>query len=94
MLFVFYGFVKILLSTINCEIVKKTCKIIEVRHEKVCHQGFRPGPRVIKLFSCSTKLRLKFILSKIVKMLTIVGSVRRPVIDLGPVIDQLVVIGY
>ena len=32
-----------------------------------------PGPEVIKLFSCSTQLRLKFILLINVKMQTIVG---------------------
>ena len=32
-----------------------------------------PGPEVIKLFSCSTQLRLKFILLRNVKMPTIVG---------------------
>ena len=32
-----------------------------------------PGPEVIKLFSCSTQLRLKFILLINVKMPTIVG---------------------
>ena len=32
-----------------------------------------PGPQVIKLFSCSTQLRLKFILLINVKMPTIVG---------------------
>ena len=35
--------------------------------------GFRPGPEVIKLFSCSAQLRLKFILLINVKMPTIVG---------------------
>ena len=34
---------------------------------------WRPGPEVIKLFSCSTQLRLKFILLINVKMPTIVG---------------------
>ena len=33
----------------------------------------RSGPEVIKLFSCSTQLRLKFILLINVKMPTIVG---------------------
>ena len=33
----------------------------------------RPGPEVIKLFSCSAQLRLKFILLINVKMPTIVG---------------------
>ena len=32
-----------------------------------------PGPKVIKLFSCSTQLSKKFILFINVKMLTIVG---------------------
>ena len=32
-----------------------------------------PGPEVIKLFSCSAQLRLKFILLRNVKMPTIVG---------------------
>ena len=32
-----------------------------------------PGPKVIKLFSCSAQLRLKFILLIKVKMPTIVG---------------------
>ena len=36
-------------------------------------ETLRPGPEVIKLFSCSTQLRLKFILLKNVKMPTIVG---------------------
>ena len=31
-------------------------------HEKTKNLGFRPGPEVIKLFSCSAQLRLKFIL--------------------------------
>ena len=34
---------------------------------------FIPGPEVIKLFSCSAQLRLKFILLINVKMPTIVG---------------------
>ena len=33
----------------------------------------RPGPKVIKRFSCSTQLRLKFVLLINVKMPTIVG---------------------
>ena len=33
----------------------------------------RPGPEVIKFFSCSTQLRIKFILLINVKMPTIVG---------------------
>ena len=33
----------------------------------------QPGPEVIKLFSCSTKLRMKFFLLINVKMPTIVG---------------------
>ena len=37
---------------------------------QVCH---KPGPEVIKLFSCSTQLRLKLILLINVKMPTIVG---------------------
>ena len=32
-----------------------------------------PGPEVIKLFSCSTQLKIKFIMLKNVKMPTIVG---------------------
>ena len=35
--------------------------------------GLRPGPEVIKLFSCSTQLSLKFLLLINVKMPTIVG---------------------
>ena len=35
--------------------------------------GIRPGPKIIKLFSCSAHLLLKFILLKNVKMPTIVG---------------------
>ena len=35
--------------------------------------GKTPGPEVIKLFSCSDQLRLKFILLINVKMPTIVG---------------------
>ena len=35
--------------------------------------GFQPGPEVIKLFSCSAQLILKFILLLNVKMPTIVG---------------------
>ena len=34
---------------------------------------YRPGPEVIKLFSCSAQLRLKFILLINVKMPAIVG---------------------
>ena len=36
---------------------------------------FRPGPEVIKLFSCSTQLSMKFFLLINVKMPTIVGIV-------------------
>ena len=36
-------------------------------------QEHKPGPEVIKHFSCSTQLRLKFILLINVKMPTIVG---------------------
>ena len=36
-------------------------------------QGMKPGPEVIKLFSCSTQLSTKFILLINVKMTTIVG---------------------
>ena len=35
--------------------------------------ALNPGPKVIKLFSCSAQLRLKFILIINVKMPTIVG---------------------
>ena len=35
--------------------------------------SMRPGPEVIKLFSCSTQLRMKFFLLINVKMPTIVG---------------------
>ena len=35
--------------------------------------NIRPGPEVIKLFSCSTQRRLKFILLINVKMPTMVG---------------------
>ena len=35
--------------------------------------NLQPGPEVIKLFSCSAQLRLKFILLINVKMPTIVG---------------------
>ena len=41
--------------------------------EKTNNLEFRPGPEVIKLFSCSAQLRLKFILLINVKMPTIVG---------------------
>ena len=34
---------------------------------------YKPGPEIIKLFSCSTQLSMKFILLKSVKMPTIVG---------------------
>ena len=37
------------------------------------HMGLAPGPEVIKLFLCSTQLRLKSILLINVKMPTIVG---------------------
>ena len=38
-----------------------------------CPEHYEEGPEVIKLFSCSTQLRLKFILLINVKMPTIVG---------------------
>ena len=38
-----------------------------------CVKTKRPGPKVIKLFSCSTQLRLNFILLINVKMSTNVG---------------------
>ena len=34
----------------------------------------RPGPEVIKLFSCSTQLSMKFVLLINIKLLTIVDS--------------------
>ena len=37
------------------------------------YRGERPGPEVIKLFSCSTQLSMKLFLLIIVKMPTIVG---------------------
>ena len=40
---------------------------------KTGQHSMTPGPEVIKLFSCSTLLRLKFILLINVKMPTIVG---------------------
>ena len=40
---------------------------------KVSCSRIQPGPEVIKLFSCSAQLRLKFILLINVKMPTIVG---------------------
>ena len=43
------------------------------RHEKTCLWGFQPGPKVIKLFPCSTQLSTKFVLLINVKMPTIVG---------------------
>ena len=39
------------------------------------HNLLRPGPKVIKLFSCSTQLSLKFILLINVKMPTIVVGI-------------------
>ena len=39
----------------------------------IIHVYIAPGPEVIKLFSCSAQLRLKFILLINVKMPTIVG---------------------
>ena len=39
----------------------------------VIKQEWEPGPEVIKLFSCSTQLRMKFFLLINVKMPTIVG---------------------
>ena len=48
-------------------------KPFEPVHEKTNNLGFRPGPEVTKLFSCSAQLRLKFILLINVKMPTIVG---------------------
>ena len=42
--------------------------------EQVCYNFLKiSGPKVIKLFSCSAQVRLKFILLINVKMLTIVG---------------------
>ena len=37
------------------------------------HAGIDPGPEVIKLFSCSTQLSMKFFLPLNVKMTTTVG---------------------
>ena len=37
------------------------------------NENHRPGPEVIKLFSCSTQLSMKFFLLIIVKMPTVVG---------------------
>ena len=37
----------------------------------------KPGPEVIKLFSCSTQLSMKFFLLIIVKMPTVVGILTR-----------------
>ena len=46
---------------------------LKVSLEKPKIKLTNPGPEVIKLFSCSAQLRLKFILLINVKMLTIVG---------------------
>ena len=39
----------------------------------LANPGFRPGPKVIKLLSCSTQLSMKFFLLINVEMPTIVG---------------------
>ena len=46
---------------------------IKPSYEKTYLHGPESGPKVIKLFSCSAQLRLKFILLINVKMPTIVG---------------------
>ena len=48
-------------------------RINKLQCKKTNLRGFLPGPEVIKLFSCSALLRLKFILLINVKMPTIVG---------------------
>ena len=41
-----------------------------------CIRQFLPGPEVIKLFSCSTQLSMKFFLLINIEMPTIVGILR------------------
>ena len=56
--------------------IKRIFSLINVCQPSITlfEQSLRPpGPEVIKLFSCSTQLRLKFILLINVKMPTIVG---------------------
>ena len=45
----------------------------EPHREKAFLQGLRPGPDVLKLFSCSTQLGMQFILLINVKMSTADG---------------------
>ena len=44
-----------------------------VKNCKLKHEILIPGPEVIRLFSCSTQLSMKFFLLTNVKMPTIVG---------------------
>ena len=53
-------------------------KMLPLFYSKPCHHDFLPlsrrsGPEVIKLFSCSIQLGIKFIMLINVKMPTIVG---------------------
>ena len=64
-----------LLLSIQCDSknhMYKYCQVIKYRNDLGLHER-KPGPEVIKLFSCSTQLRMKFILLINVKMPTIVG---------------------
>ena len=54
-----------------CNSGLKNYHVVELIGKKL--SNIRPGPEVIKLFSCSTQLILKFILLINVKMPTIVG---------------------
>ena len=54
-------------------VVTELC-VIHVKYgNQILRRNFTPGPEVIKLFSCSAPLSLKFILLINVKMPTIVG---------------------
>ena len=55
---------------LNCPFLRPTLLLTMFTYVDSEH---RPGPKVIKLFSCSTQLRLKFILLINVKMPSIVG---------------------
>ena len=61
------------MQTVQTPISTSYPSINKPRLEETFPRGFRPGPEVIQLFSCSTQLSLKFILLINVKMPTIVG---------------------
>ena len=60
-------------TQLYCSIKTRDKMLHRQRNNKRPDQGLRSGPEVIKLFSCSTQLSMKYIMLINVKMPSIVG---------------------